>query len=264
MAEKASAAPPIVGDPNLDPELRARAEAASDVVPVVLAAATRLPQPREDSMAQVYALGLYGSVIEQFSACVLLAQFGEPSTIPIILRSMYEALVDLDNLVHDASYHCRIEHANFKQTLNIMRSGPLREAFQKGRKEDYDQLTARVAELEDEGKASLRIWKRCSAVGRSDEYESLYALFCLDTHNNASALAERHLSETKDGSPVVSFFGKYDPKVVASRLDFGLRFLFQGARMVHGAFQVPAPEVEALAVRHERERSERAGSNPVK
>jgi hypothetical protein len=82
--------------------------------------------------------------------------------------------------------------------------------------------------------------------------------------NNASALAERHLSETKDGSPVVSFFGKYDPKVVASRLDFGLRFLFQGARMVHGAFQVPAPEVEALAVRHERERSERAGSNPVK
>ena len=34
MAEKASAAPPIVGDPNLDPDLRARAEAASDVVPV--------------------------------------------------------------------------------------------------------------------------------------------------------------------------------------------------------------------------------------
>jgi hypothetical protein len=102
MAEKPSAAPPFVGDPNLDPELRARAESASDVVPVVLAAAARLPQPREDSMAQVYALGLYGSVIEQFSACVLLAQFGEPSTIPIILRSMYEALVDLDNLVHDA------------------------------------------------------------------------------------------------------------------------------------------------------------------
>jgi hypothetical protein len=123
-------------------------------------------------------------MIEQFSACVLLAQFGEPSTIPIILRSMYEALVDLDNLVHDASYHCRIEHANIKQTLSIMKSGPLREA--------------------------------------------------------TSALAERHLSESKDGSPLISLFGKYDPKVVASRLDIALDFLFQGARMVHGAFQVPA------------------------
>lgn len=244
-----------VGDPNLDPELRTRAEAASDVVPVLLAAAARLPQPNEESMAQVYALGLYGSMIEQFSACVLLAQFGEPTTIPIILRSTYEALVDLDNLVHDASYHCRIEHANIKQTLSIMRSGPLRETFQKGRQEDYEQLAARLGELENEGKASLPIWKRCRAVGRSDEYDSLYALFCLDTHNNASALAERHLSESKDGSPLVSFFGKYDPKVVASRLDFGLQFLFQGAQMVHGAFRVPAPEVEKLAARFDRERA---------
>ncbi len=243
----------IVGDPNLDPELRARAEAASAVVPVVLAAAGRLPGPREESMPQIYALGLYGSMIEQFSACILLAQFGEPTTIPIILRSMYEALVDLYNLVHDASYACRIEHANIKQTLNIMRSGPLREAFQKARKEDYDQLAARQTEIEHEGKASLKIWQRCEMVGRRPEYDSLYALFCLDTHNNASALAERHLSEAEDGSPLISFFGKYDPKVVASRLDFGLQFLFQAARMIHGAFQEPAPEVEALATRFERE-----------
>jgi hypothetical protein len=251
----------MVGDPNLNPELRARAEAASNVVPVVLTAATRLPQPKEDSPAQIYALGLYGSIIEQFSACILLAQFGEPTAIPLILRSMYEALVDLDNLVQDASYACRIEHANIKQTLSIMRSGPLRDAFQKGRKADYDQLTTRQAEIEHEGKASLKIWQRCAAVGRRDEYDSLYALFCLDTHNNASALAERHLSESSDGSPLISFFGKYDPKIVSSRLDFGLQFVFQSARMIHGAFQVPAPEVEALAVQFDDERRRRAASD---
>ncbi len=257
MAEKATTTRPMVGAPNLDSELRARAEAVSDVLRVVLAAAARLPQPQEESIAQVYALGLYGTMVEQLSACVLLTLFDEPSSIPIILRSMYEALVDLDSVVHDASYHCRIEHANIKQTLSIMRSGPLREAFQKGRKEDYDQLTARLAELESEGKASLKIGKRCKAVGRSAEYDSLYALFCLDTHNNASALAERHLSETKDGSPMISFFGKYDPKLVTSRLDFGLQFLFQAARFVHGAFQVPAPEVEECAERFEHERTKR-------
>jgi hypothetical protein len=162
--------------------------------------------------------------------------------------------VDLDNLLHDASYVCRMEHANIKQTLNIMRSGPLREALQKGHREHYDQLTARLAELEDEGKASLKIWQRCKTVGRFDEYESLYALFCLDTHNNASALAERHLSEGEDGRPLISYFSEYDPQSVAMRLDFGLQFLFQSARMIHGAFQVPTPQVEELAERFERER----------
>lgn len=248
----------MVGDPNLDPDLRVRAEAASSVVPVVLNAAARLRYG--DSMAQIYALGLHGSIIEQLSACVLLAQFGEPSTIPIILRSMYEALVDLDNLVHDAEYVCRIEHANIKQTLNIMRSGPLRDAFQKGRKEDYDEMSARLAEIEKEGKPSLKIWQRCQAVGRREEYDSLYALFCLDTHNNASALAERHLTERENGSPLISFFGNFDPLVVASRLDFGLQFLFQSARLIHGAFQVPAPEVEVLAARFEQERQERVAA----
>jgi hypothetical protein len=260
----------IVGDPKLDPALRARADFASDVVRVALEAAGRLAQPREESLPQIFALGLYGTIIEQFSACVLLAQFSEPSTIPILLRSMYEALVDLDNLVHDARYACRIEHANIKQTLSIMRSGPLREAFQKGRKEDYDQLSVRLAELEDEGKASLKIWQRCAAVGRGDEYESLYALFCLDTHNNASALAERHLSEREDGTPVMSFFGPYDPQIVVKRLDFGLQWLFASARMTHGAFEVPAPEVEARAARFERERREnlapasKSGAEPAR
>jgi hypothetical protein len=194
----------FAGDPNLALELRARVEVVSAVVPVVLTAAARLPQPTQDSMPQILALGLHGTIIEQFSACILLAQGGEPSTIPIILRSLYEALVELDNLVHDASYACRIEHANIKQTLNIMRSGPLRNALQKGRREDYDQLSARLDELEDEGKASLKLWQRCAAGGRRDEYDSLYALFCLDTHNSASALAERHLSEGEDGAPVIS------------------------------------------------------------
>jgi hypothetical protein len=145
----------VIGDPNLDPELRARAEEASALVPQVLAAAAKLTH--DDSLLQIHALALHATIIEQFSACILLAQFGEANPIPIILRSMYEALVDLDNLLQDPSYLCRIDAANIKQTLTIMRGGLLREAFQKGRKEDFDQLSARLAEIEDEGKASLNI-----------------------------------------------------------------------------------------------------------
>jgi hypothetical protein len=111
--------------------------------------------------------------------------------------------------------------------------------------------------MEDEGKASLKIWQRCAAVDRRDEYDSHYALFCLETHNNASALAERHLSEGEDAAPVISYFGEYDPQTVIRRLDTGLQWLFESARMTHGAFQVPAPEVKELAARFDCERAMR-------
>jgi hypothetical protein len=230
---------------DLDPGLEARVMAASDVVPVVLDAAAQLRHDQSD--AQIHALALHGTIIELFSACVLLAKQGEPTAIPIILRSMYEALVDLDNLLHDAGYVEHIQAANFKQTIKIMKSGPLRQEFQEGRKADYQQFVTQLAELEAKGKGPLQIRTRCDRAGRLDEYESLYGLFCLDSHNNGAALADRHLSELPDGNMQISFFGEFDPQAVARRLDFGLQFLLESARMIHGAFQLPAPQLDEIA-----------------
>jgi len=254
MAENMNEPCALVGDPNLDPELRARAETASAAVPVVLDAARHL---RHDTLAQMHAIALHGTIIELFSACVLLAQWGEPTGIPILLRSEYEALVDLDNLVRDAGYVERMEAANIAQTLKIMKGGPLRQEFEVGRKADFDELVAQLAALEKKKKTPLSVRDRCDAVGRLGEYEGIYGMFCLDTHNNASALAERHLSEHKDGTPLISFFGPYNPQSVAMRLDFGLQWLFESADMIHSAFRVPAPQVTELADRFVRERRER-------
>jgi hypothetical protein len=47
------------------------------------------------------------------------------------------------------------------------------------------------------------------------------------------------------------------------RLDFGLQFLPQSARMTHGAFKVPAPEIDGLAAQLEAERTKaRSDSMP--
>jgi hypothetical protein len=119
--------------PALDPELQARVTAASDAVPVVLDASAQIRHDESD--AQIHALALHGTITELFSACVLLAKQGEPTAIPIILRSMYEALVDLDNLVRDAGYVEHIQAANFKQTIKIVKSGPLRQDFRRGERQ---------------------------------------------------------------------------------------------------------------------------------
>lgn len=254
MAENMNEPRALVGDPNLDPVLRARAEAASAAVLVVIDAARQL---RHDTLAQMHAIALHGTIIELFSACVLLAQWGEPTGIAILLRSEYEALVDLDNLVRDAGYVERMEAANIAQTLKIMKGGPLRQEFEVERKADFDELVAQLAALKKKKKTPLSVRDRCDAVGRLGEYEGIYGMFCLDTHNNASALAERHLSEHKDGTPLISFFGPYNPQSVAMRLDFGLQWLFESADMIHSAFRVPAPQVAELADRFVRGRRER-------
>jgi hypothetical protein len=59
---------------------------------------------------------------------------------------------------------------------------------------------------------------------------------------------------------VISYFGDYDPQTVIRRLDFGLQWLCESARIIHGAFRVPAPEVDEVAARFERERLERRAS----
>jgi hypothetical protein len=39
--------------------------------------------------------------------------------------------------------------------------------------------------------------------------------------------------------------------------EVGLGWLFQSAHMIHSAFQIPAPQVEELAARFDRERAAR-------
>jgi Family of unknown function (DUF5677) len=231
--------------PVLSPELQAAVNRGSEAVRVVLDAASKIVHDQSDP--QIYALAIYASVVELFSACVGLAQLGEPTAIPVILRSMYEAHVDLDNLLHDARYVEHLTAANLKQTLKLMRSGPLQQEFQQGRKVDFEQFTTQLAALKAKGKGPLEVWERYKLAGRTDEYESLYALFCLDGHNNGAALADRHLSERADGNVVISFFGDYEPAIIARRLDFGLKFLLQSAHAVHSAFKVSAPKLDEFA-----------------
>jgi hypothetical protein len=247
-------------DPNLAPELRATVGYCSEAVPVVLDAAAKLRHDESD--AQVIALAIYSTVIELFSACVGLAALGEPTAVPIILRSMYESHVDLDNLLQDAGYVEHIHAAGYQQTLKIMEAAPLRQLMKEGRKAEYDELNAKLADLKCRGKGPLQIYQRYKRAGRLDEYEGLYALFCIDAHNNSPALAERAISETPEGGLLVSIFGKYDPGAVIRRLDLGLGFLFGSARDMHCAFRVPAPEIDELAAKLERVKAKRAEPQP--
>jgi Family of unknown function (DUF5677) len=237
-------------------------------VSVVLDAASKLHHDESD--AQVLALAIYGTVTELFSACVGLAKLGEPTAIPIILRSMLESHVDLDNMLHETGYYEHVQAAGYEQTIKVMEATPLRQ-LKADRKADYDELSAMLSDLKCRGKGPLKIWKRFQRAGRIDEYNGIYTLLCTDAHGNSPALAERHLSEKPEGGMLISYFGPQEPETIIRRLDLGLGFLLGSARDMHGTFKVPAPEIDELAVKLERVKSERAktdeqaaasGSNP--
>src|SRR5262249_10814602 len=112
----------------------------------------------------------------------------------------------------------------------------------------------RLRQLRDAGTRPLSIEKRCEIANRLPEYHSLYRIFSLDAHSNSAALSDRHVSESHDGTPQVSFFGVMDPKITGGRLDQGMRFLIDAAQMIHDAFQTNSPEISALAQRFRQER----------
>jgi Family of unknown function (DUF5677) len=217
----------------------------------------------EGSDAQIHALSLYASTIELFSGCIVLAKSGEPTAIPVLLRPMYEALVDLDNLLQDASYVEYMEAANLKQVLKLLSAAednnPLLQGLTEGRPELSRTFAERFAELKAAGKRPLSIEARCRRAGRQNEYDSLYALFCLDSHNNSAALADRHMTDQANGVPLISFFQEPDPCVVARRLEMGMGILAQAALMLHCAFRIDSAQLEALVKSYETAREKRRG-----
>ena len=108
---------------------------------------------------QYLAIALHCTNIELFLACVLLALYGEPTPVPIILRSMYEALVDLDNLLRDATYVDRIESANLTQMLKFEDTGAMS-------KNEADAFKARLGEFVAKKRGPMDLRARCEKVGR--------------------------------------------------------------------------------------------------
>jgi hypothetical protein len=214
-------------------------ERALGEVVAAMPAITFDPEKRPD----LYAVALHASIVQLCGGCLTLAKTEYTAGIPVLLRSLYEALVDLDNLVTDASYSERMEAANLKQLLKILGDpaapNPLLEGLQK--RQDIPELVRtysdELRELRSRDRDALHIDKKCEAANRKDEYKSVYALLCLDGHNNIAALADRHITGNDEANLQVAAFGDSNPLGLASRIYYAVGWMLTSAQYVHGAFR---------------------------
>lgn len=188
---------------------------------------------------QLYAATLHASIVQLCGGCLALARTDHTAGIPVLLRSMFEALVDLDNLVSDAKYHERMDAANLNQFLKVLRDcSVLADLRHRPDVISASQLwQAQLVGLHARKRGAKDIRARCIDVGREDEYTGIYSLLCMDAHNNVAALIERHVSEGESQRLQVDLFGDGNPLGLANRVWLAAGWMLRSAEFTHGAFK---------------------------
>lgn len=204
-----------------------------------------------DEQPHVLALGLYATILELGAGALTLAQTRRYAGLPILIRSMYEAHLDLQNLLCDVDYALNIEAADAEQQLKLMmeaRTNPCLSGASFDAPAEAKRLRERLDELRRQGHPPLTIKERATRLGRAEQHAVAYALLCLDGHNNASALADRHFSEV-DGRRVVTFFGEPYLPSLRARMYWLILFLVESTTALHIAFRSESASARELQKR---------------
>jgi hypothetical protein len=138
------------------------------------------------------------SVGEGYRATIALLSSMGQSYIPVVQRSMLEAVVDLKLLCDDPGHLEQMQYDNAKQYLRVFREFRADEAAQ------FDDDAKMVLDgaieieraifdrLESEERAKSSIRRKFERAGMLDLYRSVYAYLCSFAHNNVNMLRQRH------------------------------------------------------------------------
>ncbi|MGR8998069.1 MAG: DUF5677 domain-containing protein, partial [Gammaproteobacteria bacterium] len=163
---------------------------------------------------QLYSVCLYTRLVEIASGCKALLEKDSLVGIPILLRSMYEADIDLTNLMKCRDYSKDMYASFLKEKLRLTKEvasfkpNPFLTAVKASRnpaedlKETQDEFDRLVAQKH--GRIDIRC--RAELAGKINEHLSVYNMLCLDTHNNIRSLEDWHLEVTDSNNyHVVAF-----------------------------------------------------------
>lgn len=185
------------------------------------------------------AVSLYGSVIELSSSLLPLMKTEHFSTIPVVLRSILEAYVDLENLCKDHKYGYSLEIKYLVESLKFLKEA-------RNEKNAYLELIAqapdyeeRISKMESEknrllqlGYKDLNRFQRFSKAGMENEYRTIYNWLCCASHNDYRALRERHFVRGAQG-PTFHFFKEADIHDLEMFLGISAELLLRASIAIH-------------------------------
>lgn len=125
---------------------------------------------------------LYGSIFELTGSCICLVDNQMATGIPILLRSLLEAFIDLSNLIKNPKYGHNLELDRLDQWIRLLRESKTNNSYLKYFKQVSDldslisQYEAEKKVLEDKGHKNLKIIEKFEIAGMSEEYKSIYVV----------------------------------------------------------------------------------------
>lgn len=165
---------------------------------------------------QFVVVCLHTRLIHLAAGCHAAGKDRATPCIPILVRSMWEADVDLDNAVTDDEFFRHMYASFLKEKLRLslaarpqqgnrfMASVPTALDLPEVTRETQEELDRLTAEKH----GPLSIKERARRVNRCDEYDSIYNLLCLEAHNNVRSLESDHVEHRPDGSYQMTLYSE--------------------------------------------------------
>ena len=170
---------------------------------------------------QLYAICLFGSILEASLACLkLLKDEKTHSIIPVLARNILEAYIDLINLGRSPEYAQTMNATYLDQKKKLFSAAVMDGEKNPFLKElanyeelnkDYEELKQQLAGLKSRGIEPIRIKEKFERAGLENQYIPVYYFMCQHLHNNLSVLEKRHIKKT-NGEHNVHFFQKWEEK----------------------------------------------------
>lgn len=187
----------------------------------------------------VNSVSLYGSILELSGSLVPLLDTEHYSAIPVVLRSVLEAYVDLENLCKDPKYGYSLEIKTLVEGLKFLREAKNEKNAYLGIIAEAPDLDERLSGMEAEknrlislGYKDLNKFERFSKAGLENEYRTVYNWLCCAAHNDYRALRERHLDKQEQGLKI-HYFKEADYQELETLLGIASELLVRSSIAIH-------------------------------
>lgn len=188
-------------------------------------------------------IALYSSIIELSGTCCSLVDNKQGAAIPIVLRALLEALVDLVNILQTPRYGYYLELGYVNEWLKILQEAKrgtneyLAEiAAAPSLDETIKNFTQEKLKLKAAGYQKLSIEQKFIKAGMEKEYRSLYSNLCAHAHNNLQALMERHF-EREQGDLSMVLYKEYSLEDNLIYIGSASEILVRATESIHDKFK---------------------------
>lgn len=189
---------------------------------------------------------LYATIIELSSNLSTLAKARSSAGVPILLRAILEAYVDLSNLAGDRKYGRHLRAAELSDWITIAKASTATNPYLASigtRSKTRQSLKQWEEELRCLAGKNIKPLRPPAKFGRANLgqlYESYYRMLCWDAHSTFPALASRHIeADAERNTCHIIMFRRAD---ISAHLDMCCSILIAATDEIHEVLQHPIPD----------------------